>query len=128
MIKVYWANSEQTIIRLDYYDPIESWDEYENAVKESYGLARTKSHKVHFIHNPGKTSMPGGNAFAHLRKVMELAPANTGNMVMVIANPFARRIMELMLKISVGARNYHFVQNIEEANKLTRPEVPKSPV
>jgi len=126
MIKVYWANTDQTVVRLDYYDPIESWEEYEDASKESFAMVRTKPHKVHLIHNPGKTSMPGGNAFSHVRRVMDMAPANTDKVVMVIANPFARRMMELLLKISVGARNYHFVQNIEEANKLTRPEKPKS--
>lgn len=128
MIKVYWASEEERIVRLDYYDPIESWEEYTDAVKESYALARTKSHKVHFIHNPGKTSMPGGNAFAYIRRMMEIAPANTGNMVMIIGNPFARRIMELMLKISVGAKNYYFVQNLEEAIKLTQDKSSASSV
>jgi hypothetical protein len=128
MIKVYWASEEERIVRLDYYDPIESWEEYTDAVKESYALARTKSHKVHFIHNPAKTSMPGGNAFAYIRRMMEIAPANTGNMVMIIGNPFARRIMELMLKISVGAKNYYFVQNLEEAIKLTQDKSSASSV
>ena len=35
MIQVSWDNSEKTVIRLDYFAPITSWDEYQNAVKES---------------------------------------------------------------------------------------------
>lgn len=34
MIKVYWDNEEQTIVRLDYHDPVESWEEYLEAVKK----------------------------------------------------------------------------------------------
>ncbi len=115
MIKVYWADDAQTIIRLDYYEPVESWEEYTDAVKESFAMIRTKAHKVHMIHNPGKTSMPGGNPFSHIGKLMEQLPANGGMIVMVIANPFARRMMEILLKITVGANNYHFVKELDDA-------------
>lgn len=115
MIKVYWADDEQTIIRLDYYEPVDSWEEYTDAVKESFTMIRTKAHRVHMIHNPGRTQMPGGNPFSIIGKLMEQLPANGGKIVMVIGNPFARRMMELLLRMTVGAKNYHFVKELDEA-------------
>ena len=35
MIEVYWDNDEQTIIRLDYADPVADWDEYRVAIKNA---------------------------------------------------------------------------------------------
>lgn len=125
MIKVYWDNEEQTVVRLDYYDPVESWEEYLDAVKESFGMIRTKAHKVHMIHNPGKTQMPGGNPFSIIGNLMEQLPANGGMIVMVIANPFARRMMGLLLKITIGAKNYHFVKELTEARDLIQGQQAK---
>ncbi len=122
MIKVYWDNEEQTIVRLDYHDPVESWEEYLEAVKKGIVLMRTKSHKVHVIHNPGKTQMPGGSPFTYLREALDLEPTNSGLMVMVISNVFARRMMSLMLKITVGAKNYRFANSIDDAYTLIRNE------
>lgn len=115
MIEVKWHDAEQTIVRLDYFEPVESWDEYHKAVKEAYNLVRSKTYKVNVIHIPGKAQMPGGNAFAELRRVVETAPANTGHVYMVVSNMFARRMTEMMLKLTLGAKDYHFVKSVEDA-------------
>ncbi|MCA9912057.1 MAG: hypothetical protein KC496_01855 [Anaerolineae bacterium] len=125
MIKVYWENEDQSIIRLDYSEPIESWDEYTSAVKESFAMIRTKPHKVHMIHNPGNTQMPGGNPFSIIGRLMDQLPANGGMIVMVIANPFARRMMDLLLKITIGAKNYYFVKELDEAHNLIQAQQKK---
>ena len=122
MIKVEWDNPEKTIVRLDYFDPVESWEEYQNAVKESYAMVRTQSHKVHLIHNPGKAQMPGGNAMAEIRRAIDLTPLNTGLVLMVISNMFARRITELMLKLTVNPKNFQFVGTVEDARSKIKSQ------
>lgn len=119
MIKVEWDNNEKTVIRLDYIAPIASWDEYHNAVKESYAMAKTQSHKVHFIHNPGSAAMPAGNAIGEIRRAMNHSPSNVGGVFMAISNDFARRVMQVVIRITVRSKiQFFFVSSVEEARRV----------
>ena len=88
MITVYWNNPEENIIRLDYADPVATWDEYDNAVKQWHNMIRSKSGVVHTIHNPGSAKMPNGNAFMHVRRAIMNTPRNSGLIVMVAVRAY----------------------------------------
>jgi hypothetical protein len=119
MITVAWDNTEKTAIRLDYFEPIASWDEYRNAVKESFELAKSHNHPVHFIHNPQDAKMPAGNPIAEIRRAINGTPPNTASVLMVVSNDFARRIMEVVIRISVKqAKNFFFVSSVDEARRV----------
>ncbi len=118
MIQVYWSQHSPNIICLDYSAPVITWDEYHTAIQEAYALAQTHPETVYFLHNPRYTSMPDGNPFPELQRAMENAPRNTGGILMVITNVFARRMMELMLKIANTDSGYYFIASEEEAYSL----------
>jgi hypothetical protein len=118
MINVEWDNAEKTTIRLDYFEPIASWDEYQNAVKESYEMARSQAQNVYIIHNPGEATMPAGNAIAQIRRAVHAAPANTTAILMVISNDFARRILQVVIKITMSRKQFYFASSMEEARRV----------
>jgi hypothetical protein len=124
MIEVYWDNDEQTIIRLDYTDPIVDWDEYRSAVKKCYDMIEQISHIVNIIHNTGNAKMPSGNPFKHLQHAMYNTPSNTGCITMVITNWFARRMTMIVLQTFV--RNYHgsyhWAKSLDEAYEILQTD------
>jgi hypothetical protein len=119
LITVEWDNAEKTAIRLDYFDPVASWGEYQQAVKNSYELARSQSHSVHFIHNAGDAKMPNGNAIGEIRRAASTLPANAGSVCMVISNDFARRVMQVVGRLMIRqVKNFFFVSSVEEARSV----------
>lgn len=126
MITVYWNNPEENIIRLDYADPLTAWDEYNNAVKQWHEMIRSKSSVVHTIHNPGSAKMPGGNAFMHVRRAMNNTPHNSGLIVIVVSDFFARSVIDILLRMTVNA-NLRMVNSLEEAETLIKNSLPSAP-
>jgi hypothetical protein len=126
MINVYWNNPEESIIRLDYADPVASWDEYDNAVKQWHNMIRSKSGVVHTIHNPGSAKMPSGNAFMHVRRAMNNTPRNSGLIVMVISDFFAKSVIDILLRMAFSA-NFRMVNSLEEAETLINSCIPSVP-
>lgn len=119
MIQVNWDNSEKTVIRLDYFAPIASWDEYQNAVKDSFEMAKSQSHIVHFIHNPGSAAMPAGNAIAQIRRAISSTPSNAGGIYMAIHDDFARRVLQVVIRLTVRSKlQFFFVSSVDEARKV----------
>lgn len=117
MIECYWDNRNATkVVRLDYFNPVNTWDEYIEANERAYDMVREeKDSTVHILHNPGDASMPSGNALMYIRRVVEMRPDNTGLFVMVITNLFARHITSVITKITVSADNMHIVKSLDEA-------------
>jgi len=118
MIHVYWFNDEKTIIRLDYESPVASWQEYHDAVNLSYDMAKSVSHQVKLLHNPGNAAMPAGNALAELNRAIRRVPPNVETVAMVITNGFARRIVQTVMYIMRLSQSYKIVQSLEEAEAL----------
>jgi hypothetical protein len=119
MITVQWDNVEKTIVRLDYSDPIASWGEYQQAVKDAYNMAKSQPHSVHFIHNSQDSKMPDGNAIAEIRRAISGLPVNGGSVLMVISNDFARRVLQVVIRLMIRqAKNFFFVSSIEEARRV----------
>ena len=115
---MYWGNEEQTIIQLDYSDPVASWAEYDAANHKAYAMANSKNYEVIVFHNPGDVQMPqGGNPIMHLRNIIRSLPINVSLVVMHIANPFARQITASVMRLMHlrGAR-YRFAGSLEEAS------------
>lgn len=121
MIEVRWDNAEETIIRLDYADPVSNWEEYHGAMKTAYQWVRSKPHTIHMIHNPGNTKMPKGNALVHIRRVLTSAPPNTGLIIMIVTDGFARNVLEVLLRMTTYP-NTRFAKTLEEAYRLIESE------
>ncbi|MCA9912058.1 MAG: hypothetical protein KC496_01860, partial [Anaerolineae bacterium] len=113
-----WSNEAPNVVCLDYSAPVETWEEYHAAMQKAYDLAQAHPQTVYFLHNPRHTAMPDGNPFPELQRAMQNAPRNTGAILMVITNVFARRMMELMLKIANADSGYYFIASEDDAYAL----------
>jgi|GEM_PF-3321745 len=125
MIDVVWDNPEQTIIRLDYYAPIASWEEYREAVNQAHRMARSINDTVHIIHNPGHVQMPSGRkqrALEELTITLNDIPQNIGVLVSVTLGTFERRVTRVVPQILLRADNLHFymVNSLETAYNLVQ--------
>lgn len=118
MITVYWHDEQETIIQLDYFHPIASWEEYRLAVDKSYRMAGKKSHTVGIVHNPNETPMPSGNALEQLRISVDTAPENVIAIISVVNNRLAKRIMQALIFILQGYDKYFILQSLTEAYAL----------
>jgi hypothetical protein len=101
-IHVVWDNPEKTIVRLDYEEPVSNWKVYDDAVDESYALARSVNHPVYVIHNAGRVNMPKGSAFPHIQRGVRLTPPNVVYAVPIVENMLARTILLIILKPLLG--------------------------
>src|SRR5215213_2438468 len=118
MIKVYWETQQENVVRLDYSDPVANWEEYNTAVRQSHEMARSKAPMiVHMLHNPGKARMPKGNALAHIRRAIACMPDNSGVIVMVVTDVFAKKVIEVLLRLVVHP-NARFARSLEEAHAI----------
>jgi RecA-family ATPase len=119
MIRVYWdMRGEWAFLRLDYADPVKTWDEYHAAIQQAWEMARNHDGDVVLIHHPGKTSMPQGNAIGHMQRGLQDHPENIVAVFVIVNNAFARRMMELLLRTSTNNPHlykYRFLASVEDA-------------
>jgi len=117
MIDVYRRENMAHIICLDHIAPT-SWEEYHAAIREAHNLAAATPGTVYLLHNLGNVPLPEGNAFPHLTDTLLDAPTNVGGNFMAIGNVFARRAMELALKIANMENSFFLIGDISEAQNL----------
>lgn len=116
-IIVNWDNPQQNIIRLDYVEPVLSWDEYDKAVDAAYELADGIDAMVDIIHNTGKVNMPSGSAFPHIQRALRIAPPNVGVTVAIVDNTFVRSLLPIILG-SLTGNKIQFARSLDEARSL----------
>lgn len=118
-IIVQWDNAEQDIIRLDYVEPVQSWEEYDAAVDAAYELIGDIHGTVDIIHNTGKVNMPSGSAFPHIQRALRLLPPNVGTSVAVVDNNFVRALLPIILGPLMG-RKLQFARSLQDARQVIR--------
>lgn len=114
MINVRWLDTDENIIQIDYFAPVESWGEYDDAIDRCYEMARSRPGSVYLIHHAGSTPMPEGNAIHHIRRAVRLMPPNIRLIVMVVTNLYALRLLELLMKI-IFSRLFRMAKSLDEA-------------
>jgi hypothetical protein len=118
MIDVYWHNRDKRIIQLDYKSELTGWNEYHAAVNASYRMAQEAGYPTYIVHNPGSVAMPGGNAILHVRQAVQRMPESVDGIIVLIENTFARRITEVVIKVTLFRQPVHFIDSLDEAYSL----------
>jgi hypothetical protein len=123
-INPVWSNAEQTILQLNYEEPISGWAEFDSAIDEAYRMVREVQHPVWLIYNTGDFSIPRGYAIPHIQRAMKLGPPNLRGVVTVSRNSFARNLVGAVARLvtlrNVGnlGRRVTMVSSLEEALKI----------
>jgi hypothetical protein len=115
-----WDDAEETIIRFDYTDPVESWAEYHLAMKAGNQLAITKPYSVDMVHVAGKTRMPKGSAFPALQRAIRELPTNVNLVISIIEDSFARSITSLAIRTFSDSGKLKLARSLDEAHLMIR--------
>jgi hypothetical protein len=113
-----WDDAEETVIRFDYSDPVESWAEYHVAMDMGNKLARTKPYSVDMIHVAGKTKMPKGSAFPALQRAIRELPDSVNLVISIIEDNFARSITSLAIRTFSDSGKLKLARSIDEARQM----------
>ena len=113
-----WDDAEETIIRFDYSDPVESWAEYHRAVETGNQLAHTKSYAVAMIHVAGKVKMPKGDALPALQRVIRELPENVYLVISIVDDNFARSVGSLAVRTFADSSKVKFARSLDEAHLM----------
>lgn len=113
-----WDDPEETIIRFDYSDPVESWAEYHQAMEAGNQLARTKPYTVDMIHAAGKTKMPKGSAFPALQRAIRELPESVNLVISIIEDNFARSITSLAIRTFSDSGKLKLARSLDEARHM----------
>lgn len=113
-----WDDADETVIRFDYSDPVESWAEYHLAMEAGNRLARTKPYNVDMIHVAGKTKMPKGSAFPALQRAIREMPDSVNLVISIIEDNFARSITSLAIRTFSDSGKLKLARSIDEAHQM----------
>ena len=86
-IRVYWVDTEQTILRYD-FEGRWTWDEFYPAYYEAIAMENAVSHRVDIILDMRTSHMIPANALLHMKNFSEKQPPNVGLSVFVTSNAF----------------------------------------
>jgi len=126
MITIYWNDAEESVVRLDYTDPVTAWYEYDNAVNQWHSMIGSKRGLVHSIFNPGSAKLRIVSSFMHVRRAVTMTPRNSGLIVMVMSDFFAKSVIDLLLRMTFIA-NFRMVSSLEEAETIIQRYIPSVP-
>ena len=110
MMKVVWDNPQKTVIRLDYFCPINSWEEYRAAVHQAHTMARSVRHSVSIIHNGQGVKMPSAGknrALDELNRTIKDVPDNVDLLLSVTTSPLENRISRITTRTNSRADSMH---------------------
>jgi len=123
MMKVVWDNPQRNIIRLDYFSPVNSWEEYRAAVHQAHSMARSVCYPVYIIHNGQGVTMPSAGkkrALEELNQTINDLPDNVDLLLSVSTRSLENRISRIASQTSVKAdsMNIFMVDAINLAYQL----------
>jgi hypothetical protein len=124
-IDVCWVDDEQTLLQVSLSSPW-NWPDLERAMDQGLEMIAPVGHTVHFLIDfTDNGHRPKGNSLMHLKRVMQSVTAhpNAGQSYMVNPNPFARSLIELLLRVYKDAQRIHMVESREEALRCIEASV-----
>lgn len=111
------------VVRPPTQDTITTWDAYQQLIDELYTIARAYDGYVYLIFDVGRAQLPPGNAVRNLRRGFEGTPDNVRAAYMITANPVVRRMVEIVMRLTMkhpAIRKYQFVYSADEARRRIR--------
>lgn len=123
MITVHWDDSHKDILRCDFYDPIATWEEYNQAIAEAAALLQSIDHPVYLMFTPGRARMPAGSPIPHIRQALVRLNLPTCRMVIaVIQDHFALDVITTMVRVLFRGR-FRVAGSLESAYAIIDQDV-----
>lgn len=120
-VEVRWYDERQTFLVIGLNFPW-NWIELEDSFRHSVAFLDSVDHVVHFlVEFPSVGGRPEGNSLVHLKRIFQHTNTHprTGIIYLVNPNPFARAIIDVLLRLyRQEAQRIRIVANREEAFRL----------
>jgi len=120
-VDVNWYDERRTFLVIGLTFPW-NWSEVENSFRQSVELMDSVDHVVHLlVEFPSAGGRPQGNSLVYLKRIIRQLNAHprAGVVYLVNPNPFARSIIEVLLRLyRQEAQRIHIVSSREEALRL----------
>ena len=116
-IDVRWHDENRTLLQVTLISPWD-WPDLERAMEQGIEMIDPVGHTVHFLIDfAGSARPPRGNSLMHLKRVIQHVTENpfAGESFLINPNPFARSIVDMLLRVYKEARHLHVVGSREEA-------------
>lgn len=116
-IDVRWANAEQALLQVTLISPWD-WPDLERAMVQGLEMITPVGPTVDFLIDfAGSAQRPKGNSLMYLKRIMKRATAHprAGESFLVNPNPFARSIVDMLLRVYKEAQHLQVVGSQEEA-------------
>lgn len=111
-ISVGWDNDEQTVLCYQ-FNGTWTWEDMEVALETGFSLTESVTHKVHVVADMRHSGELPHGLILKINKVLMVAPANRGNIVLVGANSEMKTIVRM-----AGRIHARVAQKISTANSF----------
>lgn len=118
-IQVLWDNDEKTIIRY-IFDADWSWNDFFNAFRQAKALIDVETNDVGVIMEATRPVLHfPPNFLTHMKKALKGRHPRTKIVVAIIRNPFARTIVQSLMKITGhDGKLIHICDSVDHARTL----------
>ena len=121
-----WLDAEETIVLLRIVQPW-GWPEFDECLRRSHDMARSKKYVVDTIIVMGEGFRPpDANLLTHARSLYADIPPNTGLTVVVGANHFVKAVIGIITGAVGNKAHPACVATIEEARILIEQQRKKA--
>lgn len=117
-ISLSWADENASVMYCEFVNGWK-WDEFQSAVIEGYALIRQAPHIVTVIIDAERShGLPKGSPFGYLGKAIQRTPPNTGLVILISRNRFARMSMAIASKMYSLQDRFVIVSSAAEAHNI----------
>jgi len=119
-IAVSWDNGDKTIIRVEFEDNRWNWEDFYDIDRQVQAMLSEVDHSVNYLADVNHLNLlPKGLSLLRARKVLNLRNPRSDITVIVGANTFIRRTIEMIFRIYGGTnQRTFFVSTIADGRAL----------
>ena len=117
-IRVYWEDTDQTIVRYD-FEGKWMWDELYTAYYEAIAMETSVSYRVDIILDMRNSGAIPTNALLHMKNFSEKQPPNVGLSIFVTSNAFVTALYNTAIKFYAKIAFYfRLVKTLDQAHAM----------
>lgn len=117
-ISLSWADENASVMYCEFVNGWK-WEDFQSAIANGYALIREAPHIVTIIIDAERShGLPKGSPFGYLGKAIQRTPPNTGLIILITRNRFAKMSMSIASKMYSLQDRFVIVSSTAEAHTI----------
>lgn len=117
-IRVYWEDTDQTIVRYD-FEGRWTWDELYTAYYQAIAMENSVIQRVDIILDMRSSAFIPANALLHMKNFSEKQPPNVGLSIFVTTNAFVTSLYSTAIRFYAKIAFYfRLVKTLDQAHTM----------